>query len=83
MVAQGLPAAGGHDRKHVFPGQDAGDDGLLVPAEGLKTEDRAKGMQYSGIVGGQVNVHEDHSSINYNKMRDCCRKRHRNDHYRP
>ena len=44
LVAQGLSAAGGHDREDVLFVQDGADDGLLVRPEGFETEDRAEGM---------------------------------------
>ena len=51
LVAQGLPAAGGHQHDGVAPGGDPVDDRGLVPAEGVVAEDGAQDLQ-GRILGG-------------------------------
>jgi hypothetical protein len=51
LIAQGLPAARGHDSEHVPLRKDGPDDVLLVRPEGLESEDRAEGFLERWIEG--------------------------------
>src|SRR4030067_1868418 len=58
LVAQGLPAARGHDRKNIPAAENAPDDVLLVRPEGLIAEDCPEGIVHCGIAGSRGSCHE-------------------------